>query len=200
MGCNFKIFFGKTFKILIFKIGNIALNFNSENKKIMDKKKSAFLVLGIFVLLAITIIVKSKTKSNFYKELQTATNEQFENIMFYKDYIRDDEGLETLISDEKDINDFISILKSIQPAGYTIKSLTVEVVYKVRFNFVENGKNKLITVEVYRTEQTGDDGVISIMKGNTGVTEIGMFSSPELLKWIEGMEQKHEYSNIGFYR
>ncbi|MBN2663243.1 MAG: hypothetical protein JXR68_06305 [Bacteroidales bacterium] len=162
----------------------------------MDQKKILFLVVGIFSFIFVVIILQIRTKSNFKEDIIAATNNQFEEVEFYKDYLRDDADLNLKIADQQDIDDFISILKTITPASYSIKSLDVEKWYKLRFYFVTNGKRKLITVEVLKAAQTGDVGVISITKGDVGVTSIGIFGSEELLKWAENMQNKPGYENI----
>lgn len=162
----------------------------------MSQKKILFLVLGIFTLLIVVIILNVTTKSNFREDVIAASNNQFEEIEFYKDFLRDDAGLNLKIADQQDIDNFISIFKTITPANYSIKSLDIEKWYKVRFYFVINGKRKHITVEIIKATQTGDVGVINITKGDTGVTSIGVFGSEELLEWAENMQSKTGYENI----
>lgn len=157
-------------------------------------KKHSLFILGSFFL---TFIFSSCINNKVFDEIKGAKLTQIENLEFYKDGLRNDGGyLDIPITDEQDQQDFLDILQKIEPSGVSLKSLDVIMLYRVRFN-LKVTDNRLITVNIYRGEQTGDKGIITIDEGDTFVRSIGTFESEDLLRWVENMKQKDEFNEIG---
>ena len=157
----------------------------------MNKSQIRIFVAVLFSFIIIMILVNLNRKSNVYDEIVSSSPNQITNIHFYKDFLRDDSGLDAPL-DESDIKEFKRILKNIKSWNGSIKSLDCNVAYKIRFN-LKVKKDRLITINIY---DTGDNGILSISQGDALVTSAGNYQSYELLQWIKKIEQKSDFENI----
>lgn len=158
----------------------------------MSKSQLRIFVAVLFSFIIIMVLININRKSNIYNEIISSDKEQISNIRFYKDFLRDGSGLSTSVIEESDIKEFKNILKNIKTWNGSIKSLKINVSYKIQFT-LNVKKERLITVNVYVTSETC---ILSLTQGDTLITSAGNFESDELLQWIKKMEQKNEFENI----
>lgn len=159
----------------------------------MNQKQLLIFIAILFSLVITGALINYNRSSSIYIEILKADITQIKNVKFYKDYLRDNGDLDLPINDKTDLEEFLVALKTIKSTSHTLKSLKTEKLYKVQLNLVVED-NRLLTINIYRTEETGDLGIISIdQEGTSG----GNYESSELLNWVEKMQQKPEFEKIG---
>jgi hypothetical protein len=159
----------------------------------MSQKQLLIFVPILFSIVGILAFMSYNRSSNVYKEILKADISQIKNVKFYKDYLRDDEGLDLPINKKTDLEAFLVALKTMKSTSRALKSVKTEKLYKVQLNLVVED-DRLLTINIHRTEETGDLGIISIdQEGTSG----GSYESSELLNWVEKMKQKPEFEKIG---
>ena len=159
----------------------------------MNQKQLLIFIAILFSLVITGALINYNRSSSIYIEILKADITQIKNVKFYKDYLRDNGDLDLPINDKTDLEEFLVALKTIKSTSHTLNSLKTEKLYKVQLNLVVED-NRLLTINIYRTEETGDLGIISIdQEGTSG----GNYESSELLNWVEKMQQKPEFEKIG---
>jgi len=161
----------------------------------LNPKQLRIFVLILFTFVASMFALKFLKKNDFHDTLLKAEIMDFQNIRFYKDYMRDDAGLNLPLKDSADIISFVSALKTVESSSQAIKSLAYNKRIKLQFGLGKK-EPKIITVTIYRSPKTGETGTITIDQGETFVQSIGTFSSEKLLEWAENMEKKPGYDKI----
>jgi len=161
----------------------------------MSKKKLQIFAITLISFVVIMIIIIKLNEKSMYNSILESSPEQYDNVRFYKDYLRDDGDLDLFLTDKKDISDFVSALKTMKSTSFQIKTLENIVWYKLQFNLNQPEK-KVFTIMIHRSDQSGDTGVISINEGETFQTSGGTYESKELLKWAENMQIKKGFENI----
>ncbi len=163
----------------------------------MNQKQLLIFVLALFSLIIILLLITKSRESNIYSEIKEANLSQIENIRFFKDALRNEGGgLNLPITEEADLTVFLQLLQSMQSSSESLKTLTVTSLYRIQFA-LKVDEERLLTLNIYRCEQTGDLGVISISQGDALTFPGGIFESIELLKWIEEMQKREEFETIG---
>ncbi len=158
----------------------------------MNQKQTLIFAVILFAFIGFSILIFFLRKDNIKSEISASSPKEITNVHFYKDFLRDDSGLNAPIIDSVDCAEFLNIMKNITFWGGSIKSLDCHVSYKIRFN-LNVKKNRLLTIDVF---DTGDNGILSISQGEDLITPAGDYQSYELLQWIKKMEQKDGFENI----
>ena len=163
----------------------------------MNQKQLLIFVSLLFSVIIILVIITKSRESDIYSEIKSANLSQIENVRFFKDGLRNEGGSQNLpITEEADLKEFLQLLQSMQPSNESLKTLTTVSLYRIQFTLkVED--EKLITVNIYRCEQTGDLGIISISQGDALSFSGGIYESVELLKWLEEMKTRKDFEDIG---
>jgi len=158
----------------------------------MNQKQLLIFVATLFSVIAIMAIISVNRESKIYNKILKASPEQITNVHFFKDFIRDDSGLNAPVTDSADLAEFQEIIKNIGTWGGSIKELDCSVSYKIRF-ILKDKKDHLLTIDIF---DTGDNGILSISQGENLITSVGNYQSYELLQWIKKMEQKDDFKDI----
>lgn len=162
----------------------------------MNKKQIIIFVAILFSIIITLFIISEKRKSYVYNELMFAHLSDLSHIHFYKDFLRNDGDLHLSIKSARDKKNFVKALKTINPSNLLIRSLNVMRLYRIRFNLHAN-EERLLTLDIHKTEETGNTGIITISLGDVIVSSAGVYESKELLQWIEKMEKKPGFEKIG---
>lgn len=163
----------------------------------MNKKQTLIFVSVLFSVILILVVISKLGENNIFEELSKADINQIENLEFYRDGLRNEDGsLNLPIEEEKYKKECLDLLKNMQASGHTIKSLTTEYLYRIRFTLTVT-ESRLLTINVYRFKETGNLGIITIDEGDTFVASRGQYQSEALLKWLEKMKNTKKYKNIG---
>jgi hypothetical protein len=160
----------------------------------MTKKHLIIFVVLLFGLIITLLILRTNENAQVYNEIQQARLSDLAGVQFYKDLIRDETGINKAIADE-DLEDLLAALKTIKKSNITLKSLNYEATYKIQLN-LKVADTRLLTINVHRTEEYGDTGIVTINEGETLVASRGTYTSPELLEWIENMKERDEYKGL----
>ncbi len=160
------------------------------------KNKTLFIfVISLFSVIAVLFVIGRHRSQTIISEIQKAEIDDMKGLVFYKDFLRDDGDLYLPIENQDEKREFLQLLQNVEKSTASLKALHIEYYYKLRFTLtVEN--ERLLTVTVYRTEETGDTGIISIDQGDVMVTDAGTYESRPLLNWLERMEMKDAYREI----
>lgn len=162
----------------------------------MNQKQIKAFALILFSIIGFLILLTIKKKSDIFDDILKSDVAHLHNVKFYKDFLRNEGGLNIPIKDRTEIKTFLTALKTIQKTGYTLKSLTTKTLYRVRFN-LKVAENRLLTINIYKNHETGNLGIITINEGDTFVTSGGTYESKELLSWAEKIKKKKGYKKIG---
>lgn len=158
----------------------------------MSPKKLKIFVGVLFALVGVMFIFTQIRNKNTHNELTKVTSDKITNLIFYKDYMRDNGDVNLPITDSVDIEGFTDGFQTMKSSSQLVRNLTNVVWYKVRFNL----DNQLFTVTIYRSEKTGDVGIVSDVKGETFEQSAGVYESVALLKWAENMHAKPGFEEI----
>lgn len=163
----------------------------------MKNKQLLLFVFILFSIIGLSIFLTSRQNSMKYKEITNSSIQQFKNLHFYKDFLRNEGGGQNIpIRDIEDQKEFLAALKTMQPTSETLKSLTIEMLYRIQFQFVTD-KEDLLTINIHRCKETGNRGIITIDQGESLQTSLGRYESESLLKWVENMKKKPGFKKIG---
>ena len=163
----------------------------------MSQKNLKFFVFGLFGVIGILFFITKSKESDVFKEIKQADLTTVENVKFYRDFLRNDGGeLNVPNLNDQEVEELLDILKRMDKATVTLKSLEVEMLYRIRMN-LKVKKNRTLIINVYRCVETGDVGQITIDQGENLISSGGEYHSAELLEWVENMKLKDGYEDIG---
>jgi hypothetical protein len=156
-----------------------------------------FLFVGlIFTFVIGGFLFTQKRSSNYHEKIIHLDLNKIISIKFYQDSLRDSRDLDIPITDKKDQENFLAALKTLTPSHWAIRSLHNKIRTQMRFEFNDEEK-QLFTIEIYRSEQTGDTGIVSISKeGSIFTSPGGVYESKQLLQWVEELSKRKGFENI----
>lgn len=160
----------------------------------MSQKQITIFVIVLFSIIIILLLRKGAEKSNVYNEIQQAELSNLENPQFYMDFLRDQTGINKPIAPEH-LPDLLTVLKTMKKSNIALKSLHYEARYRIRMN-LNVAESRLLTINIIRTTEYGNTGIITLEEGETLVASLGTFTSKELLAWVEAMSTLPEYEGL----
>ena len=163
----------------------------------LNQRQLKIFVVSLFSLIIILLFISKMRESNIHDEILQADISQIENVRFYRDFLRNEGGgLNLAITEEADLKELLRLLQEMKSSNHSLKSLTTVALYRIQLNLKVN-ENRLLTFNIYRSEETGDLGVISLDQGENLIVPGGQFESEELLRWVENMKKREVFKDIG---
>ena len=163
----------------------------------MNKRYLPIFVVGLFAVIITMFFITKNNSAKAFESLQKASSEQIENLRFYKDPIRSDGGgLDLLITDKADIENLIAAFKKMSPSSRSLKGLSSERVYRIRFS-LKGETGSVLTLNIYKCKELAGKGFIIMDQGESFVTPGGNYESEELLRFAEDYEKKPGFEKIG---
>jgi hypothetical protein len=133
---------------------------------------------------AVLFVIGRHRSHTIITEIQEAEIDNMKGLIFYKDFLRDDGDLHLPIEHQDEKREFLQLLQNAEKSTATLKALRIEYYYKLRFTLTVE-KERLLTVTVYRTEETTDTGIISIDQGDVMVTDAGTIPADKICLTIK---------------
>lgn len=142
----------------------------------------------MFVALAGGIIFIKIRSSRHNDTLSRLELKHVASLRFFQDHLRDPRDLDLRVAENKDIEGFVAAIRTLRPSDWALKSLTRQMRISMRLELL-NGTKTLYSVDIFRTEQTGNAGIIKIsQEGSVFTTPGGLYESADLLQWAEAMQ------------
>ena len=98
----------------------------------MSAKKLKIFVIVLLSTVVLIFIITRFNQSSIHDSIINSVPEQYSNVRFFKDYLRDDGDLNLKLTDKNDVIDFVSALKTIKSTSHQIKTLENIVWYKIQ--------------------------------------------------------------------
>ena len=143
------------------------------------------------------IFTQSRTSSH-HNELKQLEATQILSLRFYQNSLRDPRNLDLPVTEKKDIESFVAAIRNLTKTRWAIKSLDMVMRIPIRVETRTNAKT-LYSVDIHRSRQTGDTGIISINKEDSiFTTPAGVYESEDLLRWAEDMRGRFKDITISY--
>lgn len=161
------------------------------------KKNIIFITICVlFALLIISLFLITRNREiAAFKKIQSLNAGQLLNVMFYKDPLRDTEGLDLPLTDKKMVSSFLDCMKKMTPTSIKIKGYTVKSRTTIHFN-IDTDKNKLYAAEIYHIEEFGNQAFVSLSIEGIVNFPAGDYLSDDFLPWLEKTAKIEGYEDI----
>ncbi len=155
-------------------------------------------IVGILFSVVIGGILLVQNRNDlYYEKMMNLTEENLSSLRFYQDGLRDPRSLDLPVTQKEDIQNFLRSMKTMKPSSWAIKSLNHKILTQMRMEFLEKSEKQIFTIQIFRADQTGDLGIISISReGSVFTTPGGIYESKQLLDWAEEMGKREGFENI----
>lgn len=152
--------------------------------------------LIIFFALGFGFFITKNREVNMKNTMDSISMNQVDSIEFYKDPIRDSEGLNLSIIKPDDKNEFLQALTKLKPSKKHIKSFRILETTKVSLIWKTEKSTKLM-IKIYKTKELENIGLVSISEiGSIIEYPAGIYESELLLDWLEKIVQRKEFQNM----
>lgn len=160
----------------------------------MSQKQIALLVALLFALVTLGALLNMRREAEISARLAQLSPEELVDVRFYKDPLRDSEGLDLAVEQPADLDALAAALRTLSASSVSLKTLELRAEFKLLVTLEPEDE---LLVSVLRAQQTGEVGVVSIVR-KLGAGEVpgGTFESPELLAWVEAMQRRPEFASI----
>ena len=158
------------------------------------RKLAPVFAIGVFALVGLGMFITQRRGAEVGERMATLSVGELAEVRFYKDPIRDSEGLDVVVSDEQALSELAEALQSLEPVRLSLRALEVERETKIR---LELEPEDSLLVRVMRSPEHGDTGIVTIDRvRGSGITPAGVYSSAAMLRWVEAMATQPGFESI----
>lgn len=171
----------------------------SENK--MPNNRVILIVIPLFIVVVSSMFFLTLRNRGLFKTISSLDSQNLTEVRFYKDYLRDSEGLDLPLSGTAEVKAFLEQMQQMTPSGKSVKTYTVREFTKLHFTLITGkGKKKKVEINIRRTEELGETALITLsLLVMGGSSSAGVFESDTFLAWMDGMSERKGFEKIKEY-
>lgn len=158
--------------------------------------RTKMVVAALFTVVIGGFVFKQFRDRLYHEQIKNLRIENIVRLSFCQDSLRDPRNLDLPILDKRDLAEFLVAIKGIVPTSRAIKSLRLSKRYPVRLE-IRGENEEIFSITIYRAEQTGDIGIVTLDKEVSILSASGgNYQSEELLKWVEKIGKRKGFEAI----
>ena len=151
---------------------------------------------AIFAVVISGFVFTQYRNRRYHEQMKNLQIETIARLSFFQNSLRNPRDLDLPIVEKSDLGGFLAAIQNLQPTGRAIKSLKLLKRYPMRLEIRNNDKS-LFSITIYRAEQTGDIGIVTLdHEGSIFTASGGAYQSEKLLKWVEKIGKRKGFEAI----